>query len=287
MPLRVKNSESRARLSGQSGQALIEYVLMLIISVSLVLALMSQIFEPFQKFIQSYMGDYVSCLLETGELPSLGGDDTALADQGCDTKFVKATWKDGRPSSNTGGSSSNTDSTSNHDTSPSDSDSSSGSSSNSNRYAGSNSRNGGRYFSTPSSRGSGIDGDAGANKKVVEIALDGGGSGSFFSKSSSSSVARQQQKTTYVPITGLTDAEKKKVEKKEANKQRLVAGEGFAPPPKKTSVKKPEPKPLAEEKEDSFTIGNFIRILFIAAIVIALLIFIGGQALQMSKGMEK
>jgi Cobalamin biosynthesis protein CobN and related Mg-chelatases len=290
MPLRVKKSEIRAGLSGQSGQALIEYVLILIITVSLVLMLMTQIFEPFQKFIQSYMGDYVSCLLETGELPSLGSDDTTAADEGCNKQFENASWTKGRPATGSGSTStgSSSDSSSSSSSSSSDSDSSSSSGSSNSRYAGSNSRNGSRYFNTPQSRSSGLDGQAQGDGKTVEIALDNGGGGSFFSGNNSSVAIRQQRKVSYVPVTGLTEAEKKKVQKKEESKATVLpTGDGVGKPAKKTAVKKPEPKPEFEAEEKPFTIGNFIRILFIAAIIIAIVIFIGGQALQMSKSMEK
>ncbi|MNL36311.1 hypothetical protein D3C87_1583850 [compost metagenome] len=67
----------------------------------------------------------------------------------------------------------------------------------------------------------------------------------------------------------------------------MVVQSGLTPPVKKMAVKKPEPKTQVEAEESGFTIGNFIRIIFIAALVIALVIFIGGQALQMSKSFEK
>ncbi|MDC0980433.1 hypothetical protein OAQ84_01720, partial [Bdellovibrionales bacterium] len=46
-------------------------------------------------------------------------------------------------------------------------------------------------------------------------------------------------------------------------------------------AKKGEPAP-----DEPLTFGNFLRYLIIAAIIIALIIFIGGQALQLGKGME-
>ncbi len=97
MPLRVKKTPlSRLgsfRLRNNQGQALIEYVLMLVIIVSLVLMLMTQIFKPFGDFIQSYMGSYVGCLLEYGELPSLGYPEPSEVDDDseCNKKFQAGT----------------------------------------------------------------------------------------------------------------------------------------------------------------------------------------------------
>ena len=38
--------------------------------------------------------------------------------------------------------------------------------------------------------------------------------------------------------------------------------------------------------DTSFTVGNFIRIIIIAAIIIALVMFLGGQVLSITKSME-
>jgi len=93
MAIRVKKSKPQSGYSSgnaelsllnNSGQAIIEYVLMLIISVSLILTLVTQIFKPMEKYMQAFMGDYVQCLLETGALPSFGGDSVPNAqDMGC------------------------------------------------------------------------------------------------------------------------------------------------------------------------------------------------------------
>ncbi|MNJ91138.1 hypothetical protein D3C87_87830 [compost metagenome] len=263
---------------------------MLIISVSLVLALVTQIFKPLQTFLQSYMGDYIGCLLEVGELPSLGTDQTTPGAEECNAKFDKASFSEGRPPINTPGGGSNATNpppppTSN--SSSSESGSSGGQSGGT--YAGSSSRGGGRSFNPPGRGPSGIDGTDSRDKgKTIEIALEGGGSGGFFAGRNGATYARPAGKTKAIGLTGLTDEDKKKLEKKEiAGRQTIAAGEGFASASKKTIVKPPEAKAEVGEEEKAFTIGNFIRYLFIAAIIIALVIFIGGQALQMSKSFEK
>ena len=57
----------------EKGQAVIEYLLILILVVSIILGILYQFNDAFKKFINGYFGDYIACLLETGELPSLGG----------------------------------------------------------------------------------------------------------------------------------------------------------------------------------------------------------------------
>lgn len=289
---RVKKSQHTPRLSSNKGQALIEYVLMLIISVSLVLLLMNSIFKPFGDFINNYMGKYTACLLEYGELPSFGTQNPSAVeeDSECNKKFSEASLAGGRPPVNSGknGDDSSGKSKSqggNSDNSSSDSSSGSGGST----YAGSSSRRGGSYINQRRRPSSGIEGDSrAANGKIVEIALDSGANGGFFRSSNNSSrYIGPGRKINSIGITGLTDEEKKKLAKKaDGVSKTIVTGDGIAQPPKKTIVKKPEAKAVIEE-EKPLTIGNFIRYLFIACLIIALVIFIGGQALQMSKSLEK
>lgn len=303
MPLRVKksknytgpNSPQRELALGQkpsgalysqnnSGQALIEYVLILIITVSLILALIAQVFKPMQTFVQSYMGDYVQCLLETGELPSFGYADAAINDESCAAKFGAASWNNNATPGT--GSGSGTDKSTTPPASASSSDSSSGSSGNS-TYAGSSSRNGRSYFSSPRSAPRGV-GDGGGNSKVIEIALDGGGAGGFFKGSTGGGYTAPARKVRAVGMSGFSEEEKKKLAKKaDGSGKTIRLSDGRMPASKKTAVKKPEAKPDFVADDEPMTIGNFIRFLFIAALVIALLLFIGGQALQMSKSFEK
>lgn len=287
---RVKKSQFTARLENNQGQALIEYILMLVITVSLILALMNQIFKPFGEFVNNYMGKYVGCLLEYGELPSFGSETPSTVDEDseCEKKFQKGSMTAGRPPINNGGKGSSgdgKDSSKNGGNSSSDSSSSGGSSSS---YAGSASRGGGRYIASRRRASRGMEtSDSAGGGKVVEIALENGGGGSFFRSSNGGNRVVQMQKRRAVAITGLTEAERKKLEKKaEGTAHIMSAGEGLETPPKKIAVKPPEKKVQIEDAPP-LTIGNFIRYLFIAGIVIALVIFIGGQALQMSKSGEK
>lgn len=286
MPNRVKRSKYTAGLRNNSGQAVIEYVLMLIITVSLILMLVTQIFKPMQAFVQSFMGDYMACLLETGELPALG-QDTGQSE--CKINFQNVAGTANNSSSNSGSSSSNSSSSSstskNSSTSSDTSTSGSGGT-----YAGSNSRSpGSNSINRQRTSSKGVDSSSASEGKVVEIALEGGGAGGFYRSSTGGTYVEVGRRVASVPITGLTAEERKKLEKKGqgANKTTSVQGEGISQPVKKISVKKPAEKTLAVDEDKPVTFGNFIRWLFIAALVIALLIFLGGQALQFSKSAEK
>ncbi len=269
-----------ARVKSQSGQAATEYILLLVITVAIILALMTQFFKPLQTFLTSYMGDYTACLLQTGELPSLGGNSTTAADEGCNAKFQPATINLGRPPNGQNGA------TPPNGAPPEKNPNSSATSSSS--YGGSNSRNGSnRIFNGPRGTPS-SDVTAGANGKKIEIANEGGGSGEFFKSSYAGANDRSVTKSVAISGSQLSAAEKKKLAKKAEKAPRTTINEGGGGNLKKMPLKVPERKPTSLEEEDKpFTLGNFIRMLFIICIILAIVIFVGGQVLQMSKSFEK
>lgn len=296
----VKKSQFRSRLSDnrrlQKGQAVIEYMLILVVTVSLVMLLMNYMFKPFGEFIQRYMGDYVGCLLEYGELPTLGHDEESIidSDSECDKRFKPASMAGGRaPQDGAGGESgSNRDPAGRGDgegqgggDGGSGSGGGSGGSGGSSVGSSSRGRSSRMNMGRRPSRGVDSGSSEAAAGKVVEITLDNGGGGGFFRSSGNNNLPiHRARKETYVGIAGLSEAEKKKLEKKaEGTSRTMTVGQGMEAPPKKTTVKPPEPAATVESGDESFTIGGFIRYLFIAAIVIALVLLIGGQALQMSK----
>lgn len=293
---RVKNSTKTSRPGtlpalNKKGQAMIEYVLLMIITVSIVLALISQIFKPFGDFIDSYMGSYVGCLLEYGELPTLGSNDPALADEDseCNKKFAPGSLAKGRPprgngNGDDGGQDGNN---ANRDRQGSEGDSGN-SSGGGGTYAGSSSRRGSSLINGRRRGGTGVEQSAKASGgKVVEIAVDGNAGGSYFNSNNNSNKINITKKTRAIGLSGLTEEERSRLKKKAGvTAAPMVVTGGIAPEPKKMIVKKPIPE-MKREEEKPITIGGFIRYLFIAALVIALVIFIGGQALQYSKSAEK
>lgn len=299
MLLRVKNSQKLSRLESSVvgndlGQAMVEYVLILIISVSIVLALISQIFRPFGEFIDSYMGSYVGCLLEYGELPSLGSSEPSKADgdSECNKKFGAASLTKGRPPINNN---INQDGSTDRNTSNNNRSGANGSSggngggASGGTYAGSASRFGSRNMNFNRRPSSGVEsGKDRAGGKIVEIAGEENGGNSFFgSRNGNSRQLSVAPKKMAIGISGLTESERKKIERRTAEGRTSIAiSENMKPPTKKFLVKKPEPK-IDIPDDEPITVGNFIRYLFIAALVIALVLLIGGQALQMSKSYEK
>lgn len=252
-------------------------MLILICVVALILAAMFQFNDAIKVWANNYFGDYLTCLLETGELPSIGG---APGDSGvCNQYFKPFSLKDGRPFKT---------STPND---PKNSQASNNSSARGNREASA----GGKY------RG-GSGGGGG-----------GGGSGGQFGSSPNVNsetppqaaskpaglVSKADQTSNYGSVTsrGFTTGPggtlsrgfyvtRDRIEDKPAG---YSAGkdlrEGYFKSPRKFHLK-PIRKPAAVPPEEPFTLGNFLRLLIIAAIIIALLVLFGGQSLQINRNME-
>ncbi len=83
-------------MRGQKGQATIEYILLLVVVIAIILGVIYQFDSAFQNFAQGYFGQYLACLIETGELPSL--DAQQNYDPGsCNSQFQSFSLANGRP----------------------------------------------------------------------------------------------------------------------------------------------------------------------------------------------
>ena len=84
----------RRLLRSQSGQGIVEYLLVLVVTVSILLGAIYQFNSAFKSWAQSYFGDYLTCLFETGELPIIDG---TPGDSGeCNSLFKPFSFTGGR-----------------------------------------------------------------------------------------------------------------------------------------------------------------------------------------------
>ena len=92
---------SKLFLVGQkSGQAVVEYILILAITLSLIIALKNT-FKQAGAFFEDYIGAYTECLMDYGELPSFGVSDEDMKQHlsegyKCEVKFEKFSLAQGR-----------------------------------------------------------------------------------------------------------------------------------------------------------------------------------------------
>ncbi len=261
---------------------MVEYVLMLVVSVAMVTALAYQVFKPMRDFLKDYMGSYIACLLETGELPSLGNAHTEelLQDEGCNAKFKAATLAGGRPPNEATAGGSQAGKNSKSSDSESETTPSSGSGGSSSQASGRN------LLTRPGKKGAG-DGPPAANGKITEIPIEGTAS-KFYNRKTDTGYGNDfSSKKTALPDVSFSEDEKKKQERKASAKTSVSLSEGSVAAPKKISIKPPERKVATDDKDEDFTFGNFLKILLIAAIVIALVMVLGSQALKIIKSQEK
>lgn len=271
--------------SNQKGQAVTEYILVLVVVVAIILGGMYQLNSAFQVWANNYFGEYLTCLLETGELPSIGG---SPGDSGiCNDFFKPFNFAEGRPS--------NVPPITGEPGTPTD--------------------------SKPETRGGGENG--GGARESVGARSRVGGSGSSFSRRSragggserSQNIGRMQknrakytgstessvpggagsasswrgdQRVQYVKIerSRVVDLKEDDEEankgtssvKKDGGSQEINSG--------RIKLNRRDVAKTQEVEDEPFTIGNFLRILIIAAIILALVVLLGGQALQISKGSD-
>ncbi|HRO66360.1 MAG TPA: hypothetical protein PL182_02215 [Pseudobdellovibrionaceae bacterium] len=267
---------------------MIEYILVVTVSVIIVLGLAQRMYKPLGDFIEGFMGTYVACLLETGELPILGANTSGSGE--CKIPIMGA----GDPLD--GGASSPGSQTNSNSKPPDDgdkvtndrggNDSGSGGGGGGGRGSGSS-----RRFTVGAGTASGDGGGGAAGRKIV-IALEGGGSGSFFGNQSgggSGSIYRRGSR--YVAVTGSMAQEAQERQEREANRsitQKVDGGTGGTQK-KKMAVVPPPPKSTAllEDEIKGIDYSQIVKYILIAGIIIILLALIGGQALQLSKSWEK
>lgn len=279
----LQQTVAERRKLGQSGQALMEYILVMIVVVAIILGGLYQLSSAFQVWANSYFGEYLSCLLETGELPTLGSSVTTGE---CAQSFQQFSIANGRPlvnSNNPGGeaqggggaNSSGDDGQSGRRTTTSSSvESGPGGVASSRRTGRSNRFRAGR--SGAEKTGSNINRETRGGGGAAGPIASGGGDGRPKRIALGGSTDRYGRR-------GKTDkGEDEKRTKTKALEQ--VANEKVGPKliPINRKVASNEQAP----EVDDFTFGSFLRYLVIAAIIIALLIFFGGQILQVSKSME-
>lgn len=159
-----KSVRLKIRLSiKQSGQAVFEYVLMLIVTLSLIVGLSVHFIRPLGEYLEQNVGGYIQCLLETGELPFILVNNSNTE---CSTENLQASTNTAGSGGSTGGSgSSGSEGSANRNT---DSDSNRGS--NRNRGSGSGNNN-----NNASSGGGGNSGPA--QNRSGALTESGGGSG--------------------------------------------------------------------------------------------------------------
>ena len=263
-------------IKNNRGQGTIEYILILIITVAILIGLGSQFYKPFGRFLENYMGEYLQCLLETGELPALGADIDNLE---CNEILLAAGEALSGAGKNGGrGSNRNGDQASQNDEGSGSGGGGSG--------GASGSRRSGRFLNTPTSA-SGVGESSAQDNKKKEIPYTG--SDSVSSRSRSMDAYREQgRRLRSIPIRGILYAQQAQLEKEKERLRKLGSAEEFGADnnKKKMRVKSTERKTITPEEVVDWSFGKLFRIGLIIIILLAIILFMGSQALQISKNWE-
>jgi len=276
-------------LLNQSGQGITEYILLLVVIVAIVFGSVYQLNTAFEKWANSYFGDYLSCLLETGELPTIGG---APGDSGiCNQLFEPFDLANGRrfKAGAGGGTDGDGDGTGEDD---------------SGRDKGSHGGSGGGVRETARGSGSGSGGGSsfsrygamnGSARGAQNISSTQKAKEKYTGSTASSMPAgvgysqtnSKNGRPEYIAITGrrIVDIDDKgKAQNTSSGSVRRDPGSLKSE--KRIQVMRKEISKDHQMDDEPMTFGGFLRFLLIAAIIIALVMFLGGQALQISKGSE-
>lgn len=293
----------RSILCGRnSGQAVVEYILIVSIAIALVF-IMKGTFQGMSKFIDNYIGSYTECLMAHGELPALGVTNSDLKEHlsssyTCNTGFKAFTLSEGRPpiaggsSTNpSGGNSSANGGNNNASTSSNGSDSSKDKNGDK-KAMGSNGASGSNPYSDGTIRRGGkstADGIAAGNNNQRLIEDEGDEIGGQRRRPRESRIIYRdrprQRSITGDEANKLVNQSLRSSIKRTPTARAIAQAEGgSAPGPRKGLMPPPpEKKVIEEEIQDSgWGFGKMLKWLLIIAIIVALVIFFGGQLLNYS-----
>jgi hypothetical protein len=300
------------RNTSQQGQGVVEYILLLVVVLSLGYALLNRLFTPVQNWTSFYIGQYIDCLLDQGELPSLlGSNDVqdcnyeamiAPGNQGPDNRSPRGSGPGSGNSSNPS-ESRRSEGESNRDSNRS-SDSSSSSSRNPRNSQADGSRGSKRLNLTP--WGSDYRSLGNRSGKELSINLGEDSSSSLNSESSfnantalSNQSQMQRRRHRIRRVRGLTGALyeqsfSRKGEKKPLTIARnklndsIEIGGGLEKRSKKLSINTEKRSKIRDVNLDmqDFSFGYLFRIALIIIIILAIIWIIGSQVAQVSKNLE-
>ncbi len=290
------------------GQATVEYILLLVIILALVLGPLKQLSVSFNTYVEALFGKgkFIACLLETGELSGQSSD----AASSCLSAFNSSvqTAFNGNGNGNGGGGTGGTNGGNNGQNGGNQDAKNGGAAAGKNakkappniaNNGGAADAGGGAAAGGEGAGGGGAAGGQGRRAPGRKIVNSSGGSGAGKDASEDSFVKIGEQfdykdlkpKGPFaVNMNGMN--RNFKLESEEADRQERLAPKEVAKTnsgalrPKELTVD-PSRAPAAKDTDinsDGFGFSMLLKWFLIACIIIAIIIFVGGQAMQISKG---
>lgn len=276
----------------RQGQAVLEYLLMLFVVVSLGYGIVYQFNTAFRSFAENYFGAYLECLLEVGELPSLGSSQQSI----CESEFQPFSLAEGRPpkpsqnpqtvasrenSRDREKDGSGTEPLERGDGRPGLNNKEKSSAGSGGGGGGSGdadfaSRRGGTNSDSQSEGGEGN--ESGLRPSRVPVFANAGAGGG----QGDDNDGNTQGRLRFIP-TNSADGEENILARREIPADgESSSGSAVRRVPAESEKKAKDTKDL----DAGLTIPDFLRYLIIAIIVIAIVVFMGGQVLQFSKSQQ-
>lgn len=98
MPLNDQNFQCFSEKSqNQTGQGTLEFILIITLSVGALILVGATVLTPINTWYKSYFGNYLECLIDAAELPSLSTRTNSNENSVCEDRFQPFTLNGGRP----------------------------------------------------------------------------------------------------------------------------------------------------------------------------------------------
>ena len=280
------------RRSDQSGQAMIEYILVVIISVTM-LFVAKGVFSNINNYMSGYVGGYFKCLMTQGELPALGVTDGDLSKHTQAGYKCSASFQKTNVASDGSGGGKNLGTTTQLSSPPKGATKETASSRGTSSSAASKKR--------ASAKAKGLndssDGDSGTqfsstirNRSDAYSSSDSEGDDSVRSVPMARRDLASEKSDNSRRISGdLDDALKKKMRgrgdfarRDNTPKKILATDDELRPGPRRTKLNNPQRglAAAAADPEVEMGFGYFLKWIMIAGIGIAIFIFFGGQIMN-------
>ena len=271
-------------MRNQRGQATLEYILLLIVAVISLAAIVFAFSQSAKVFITNYYGAYFQCLLETGELPTLGNESNPNST--CNDEFQPFSFAKGRPP---------IDNSVNSANSLADTSNGSGAGKDKNAKADNVPAPGAAADAGSAGKfGSSFDDGSGRRNQAVPLsqAEKKNGIGSNEGRPAFNNFARgdgdeddggNNNRPNLVPAPGMTSRlrEEEKQNGKVIAKMSEEESEKLTPRRVPADLEKKQEK--IKEPDASLTFPDYIKFILIIGIIIVIVIFFGNQIMQFQK----
>jgi hypothetical protein len=272
-------------INNQRGQATVEYLFLAVLTLAVMAVVSAQVYKPLGSFVENYMGSYLQCLLDVGELPKLGSNNQSSVSV-CEEEYKPFSLASGRAPKNP--------SRANNSSSDSENSSKNKSSRNSSSLSSNNSSSGSslagnRRTNTGSSQSSGADGKAGQESEASASSeskfMRTRGFGSY--QNSSASGRTTTVESGFEGFAAYQKTQRKKLQNRSRKIASLPEEESRGNGPRTTIVK---PVPNISTSTDTginWSFGKILKFCIIILIIIVILFFVFNQLNQISKSLEK